>query len=136
MEILTGRILLQSGDPAGSQEFYRDILGLAVFREFGPPDAPSMVFFMGNSLLEVSGQPTQRATGPAPMQLWFQVREVVTEYDRLNQTGVTVVRAPRTEPWGLIEAWITDPDGIDIVLVQIPADHPLRRDQRPIESLQ
>jgi hypothetical protein len=26
--------------------------------------------------------------------------------------------------------WIEDPDGIRIVLVEIPADHPLRRDQR------
>jgi hypothetical protein len=30
----------------------------------------------------------------------------------------------------LIEMWIEDPDGIRIVLVEVPADHPLRRDQR------
>jgi hypothetical protein len=29
----------------------------------------------------------------------------------------------------LIEMWIQDPDGIQIVLVEVPADHPLRRDQ-------
>ncbi len=27
------------------------------------------------------------------------------------------VRAPRTEPWGLVEMWIEDPDGVGIVLV-------------------
>jgi len=27
--------------------------------------------------------------------------------------------------------WIEDPDGIRIVLVEVPAGHPLRRDQRP-----
>ncbi|MGO8882593.1 MAG: VOC family protein, partial [Streptosporangiaceae bacterium] len=32
--------------------------------------------------------------------------------------------------WGLIEMWIEDPDGIRIVLVEVPADHPLRRDPR------
>jgi hypothetical protein len=27
--------------------------------------------------------------------------------------------------------WIQDPDGIRIVLVEVPAGHPLRRDPRP-----
>jgi hypothetical protein len=31
----------------------------------------------------------------------------------------------------LIEMWIEDPDGIPVVLVEVPPDHPLRRDQRP-----
>jgi hypothetical protein len=26
--------------------------------------------------------------------------------------------------------WIEDPDGVRIVLVEVPADHPLRRDKR------
>jgi hypothetical protein len=26
--------------------------------------------------------------------------------------------------------WIEDPDGVRIVLVETPADHPLRRDRR------
>jgi hypothetical protein len=26
--------------------------------------------------------------------------------------------------------WIEDPDGVRIVLVEVPADHPLRRDPR------
>jgi hypothetical protein len=34
------------------------------------------------------------------------------------------------EPWGLTEMWIEDPDGVPIVLVEVPADHPLRRDPR------
>jgi hypothetical protein len=27
--------------------------------------------------------------------------------------------------------WIQDPDGVRIVLVEVPAGHPLRRDPRP-----
>lgn len=30
----------------------------------------------------------------------------------------------------LLEMWIEDPDGVAIVLVEVPAEHPLRRDQR------
>jgi hypothetical protein len=27
--------------------------------------------------------------------------------------------------------WLEDPDGVPIVLVEVPADHPVRRDPRP-----
>jgi hypothetical protein len=30
--------------------------------------------------------------------------------------------------------WIEDPDGARIVLVEIPADHPLRRDPRSLPA--
>ena len=40
------------------------------------------------------------------------------------------MREPRREAWGLEKTWIADPDGVRIVLVEIPEDHPLRRDQR------
>src|SRR5690625_7467587 len=56
-----------------SHEFYGQTLGLAVYREFGPPDHPSAVYFMGNGLLEVSGHATSsEATGASLMSLWLQ----------------------------------------------------------------
>jgi len=30
--------------------------------------------------------------------------------------------------------WIQDPDGIQIVLVEVPAEHPLRRDPRSLSA--
>ena len=128
MEVLSSRILLRPSDPDRSQRFYRDTLGLAVYRQFGTPDAPGLVFFLGNGLLEVSG----RATDPPGegIALWMQVRDVHAEHRRLLDAGVTIVREPRLEAWGLIELWVADPDGVRIVLVQIPDDHPLRRDRR------
>ena len=44
--------------------------------------------------------------------------------------GVALARQPVLEPWGLLEAWVEDPDGVRIHLVEVPADHPLRRDTR------
>jgi predicted enzyme related to lactoylglutathione lyase len=85
------------------------------------------VFFLGNGLLELSGQSDEPPRGLA---LWVQVRDVTAEHARLASAGVPVLRPPQAEPWGLIEMWIADPDGMRIVLVEIPADHPLRRDQR------
>ena len=44
----------------------------------------------------------------------------------LSSRGVPITREPRREPWGLIEMWIEDPDGVAICVVQIPEDHPMR----------
>jgi predicted enzyme related to lactoylglutathione lyase len=128
MEVLSSRILLRPVDKARSVHFYRDVLGLAVYREFGPPDDPGVVFFLGSGYLEVSGRSVD-STGHQLM-LWLQVRDVTAEHARLAAAGVPVIREPVTEPWGLIEMWIADPDGVRIVLVEVPADHPLRRDRR------
>src|SRR5688572_9101493 len=48
MEVLSSRILLRPSDSARSQAFYGDVLGLAVYRQFGPPERPGLVFFLGN----------------------------------------------------------------------------------------
>lgn len=128
MEILGSRVLLHPTDPARSRAFYRETLGLAVFREFGDPDDPGVVFFLGSGLLELSGR-GEAAPGPG-VALWLQVRDAHAECARLAAAGVPVLRQPRTEPWGLVEGWIADPDGLRIVLVEVPADHPLRRDTR------
>ncbi|PRZ42870.1 putative enzyme related to lactoylglutathione lyase [Antricoccus suffuscus] len=132
MEILSSRVLIRPSDPAASRRFYRDVLGLAIYREFGDPASPSMVFFLGNGLLEVSG--TKEDIDPRGVSLWLQVRDVAAEQQRLTDAGVQILRAPKQEFWGLIEMWIADPDGIKIVIVQIPDDHPLRRDQRNLTS--
>ncbi len=60
----------------------------------------------------------------------IQVRDIHAEHARLAAVGIPVVREPAAEPWGLIEMWIEDPDGIRIVLAEVPAGHPLRRDPR------
>jgi catechol 2,3-dioxygenase-like lactoylglutathione lyase family enzyme len=129
VDVLSSRILLRPGDLDRSRRFYRDLLGLAVYREFGPPDDPELVFFLGQGLLEVSGH-AAGLPGRSVM-IWIQVRDIHAEHARLAAAGVPIVREPVAEPWGLIEMWIEDPDGIRIVLVEVPADHPLRRDPRP-----
>jgi len=123
VDVLSSRILLRPSSLDRSRRFYRDLLGLAICREFGPPDDPGLVFFLGQGLLEVSGH----AAGPPgrSVLIWIQVRDVHAEHVRLAAAGVPIIREPAAEPWGLIEMWIEDPDGVRIVLVEVPADHPL-----------
>jgi predicted enzyme related to lactoylglutathione lyase len=128
MEVLSSRILLRPADLDRSRRFYRDVLGLAIYREFGPPADPGLVFFLGSGFLEVSGRPAENQG--SSLTIWLQVRDVRAEHERLAAAGVRVLREPVAEPWGLIEMWIEDPDGVRLVLVEVPADHPIRRDQR------
>ena len=130
MDILSSRILLRPSGLDPSRRLYRDARGLALYREFGPPDDPGVVFFPGPGLPEVSGH----AAGPPgrPVMIWIQVRDIRAGHARLAAAAVRIIREPATEPWGLIEMWIEDPDGIRIVLAEVPADHPRRRDHRPV----
>ncbi len=130
MDILAGRILLHPLDLDVTLAFYRDGLGLAVSREFGEGDHRGVVFFFGGGFLEVSG--TGPPTGRPGVGLWLQVRSMQDTLDELASRGVELARAPVLEPWGLIEAWLDDPDGVRIHLVEVPADHPLRRDLRAV----
>lgn len=131
MDILSSRILLHPADLDRTLAFYRDGLGLAVAREFGDGDHRGVVFFAGGGLLEVSGGGTG---GPGPgrpgIALWLQVRSADGAAADLAARGITLTRPPVLEPWGLVEAWVDDPDGVRIHLVEVPEDHPLRRDTR------
>jgi predicted enzyme related to lactoylglutathione lyase len=125
MEVLSSRVLLRPTDFGRSLAFYGDTLGLAVYREYGEGDSRGVVFFTGGGFLEISG----RADPPvAPnLALWFQVRDVDAAHAELAAKGAEVLRRPVTEPWGLREMWVSDPDGLRVAIIEVPADHPLRR---------
>jgi len=127
MEVLASRVLLLSADPERLQAFYRDQLGLPIHREY----PGGIVFFAGNGLIEISSHMKTDAPDPTSNAvLWLQVRDAEATEKQFRDRGVTVKREPRTEPWGLIEMHAEDPDGRTIIVVEIPADHPLRKDTR------
>jgi predicted enzyme related to lactoylglutathione lyase len=124
VHVLSSRILLRPRDPERSRAFYGGDLGLAVYREFGTGPERGTVYFLGGGFLELSGRSEE---GPSPaVRLWLQVEDAGAAHEELRGKGVTIVRPPVTEPWGLVEMWISDPDGTEIVLVEVPAEHPLR----------
>jgi catechol 2,3-dioxygenase-like lactoylglutathione lyase family enzyme len=127
MEILASRMLFRPADYQRSVDFYRDGIGLAIAREYGA----GTVFYAGQSLIELAGHGAPPA-GPAPFPgaLWLQVRDVYTTEYELASRGVEIAREARREPWGLHEMQVTDPDGVTLIFVQVPDDHPLRRDTR------
>ena len=56
--------------------------------------------------------------------LWLQVRSLDAAVAELSERGVVMVRPPQREAWGLVEAWIDDPDGLRIHLVEVPPTTP------------
>jgi len=121
VEVLQSRVLYRPVDYGRSVAFYRDVLGLHIFREW----VSGTVFFLGGGLLELS-----RSAGPVTddkVSLWLQVRSVDVEFARLAAEGVEIVEPPVDEPWGLREGRIRDPDGLMLVLVEVLPDHPMRR---------
>ncbi|MBQ0985719.1 VOC family protein [Streptomyces sp. F63] len=124
VHVLSSRILVCPTDPDRSRAFYGEDLGLAVHREFGTGTERGTVYFLGGGFLEVSGR---SETPPAPgLRLWLQVGDAAAAHRELSARGVEILRPPVREPWGLIEMWIADPDGVRICVVEIPADHPMR----------
>jgi catechol 2,3-dioxygenase-like lactoylglutathione lyase family enzyme len=102
MDVLSSRVLLHPTDPERSRAFYRDTLGLAIYREFGGGPERGTVFFLGGGFLELSGR---AAAPPAPgMALWLQVRELAA--------------ARRGARW----AWRADPAGAEAGAVGVAGD--------------
>ncbi|MFE9326208.1 VOC family protein [Nocardia sp. NPDC052278] len=126
MDILSSRVILRPADYQVTLAFYRDGLGLAIAREY----PGGTVFFAGQSLVEVAAHGGSGKSTTFEGALWLQVRDISDAAAELALKGIRIEREPVREPWGLIEMWVRDPDGVPIVLVEVPAEHPIRRDSR------
>ena len=125
MEVLSSRVLLHPKDFERSLRFYSESLGLHIYREWGSGSNRGVVFFLGGGFLELSG--SSHTTANENVGLWLQVRDVDAVGDALKETREEVIELPTDKPWGLREMQIRDPDGLRIVIVEVPENHPLRR---------
>ena len=126
MEVLASRLILHASDMAQSRHFYEQVLGLRIFHEYGDGSAVvGVVYFLGCGFLELSGATPARAKGFST--LWLQVPDVSREEMRLRGLGVPLGAPASRKAWGLIELPLADPDGHAVILVEVPADHFLRR---------
>jgi uncharacterized glyoxalase superfamily protein PhnB len=84
-----------------------------------------VVFLLGGGFLELSGY--SRTEASESVGLWLQVRDVDAVGHELEGAGVDIIEPPTNKAWGLREMQIRDPDGLIIVIVEVPETHPLRR---------
>lgn len=130
MDVLSSRIILRPRDYERTLAFYRDLLGLAIAREY----PGGTVFFAGQTLIEVAAHGGTGSSNTFEGALWLQVRDLTAIEADLRARGVAIDRPARRESWGLDEMWSHDPDGVAIVFVQVPEDHPIRRDSRSTDG--
>jgi predicted enzyme related to lactoylglutathione lyase len=125
VHILQSRLLLRPADLDRSITFYEGQLGLARYREWGESPHRGVVYFLGGGYLELSEG--AGADAPRGVRLWLQVADATAAHAELLAAGVRIVAPPARKPWGLIELEIDDPDGLRLVVIETPIDHPLRR---------
>jgi predicted enzyme related to lactoylglutathione lyase len=125
MEVLASRVLVRPTDFERSFRFYAENLGLHVYREWGRGSTRGVVFFLGGGFIELSG--SSRTGASESVSLWLQVRDVNAVGEELEEAGVDIIELPTDKPWGLREMQVRDPDGLRIVIVEVPETHPLRR---------
>ena len=126
MEVLSSRVLVRPTDFERSFRFYAECLGLHVYREWSSGSTRrGVVFFLGGGFLELSG--SSRTGASESVGLWLQVPDVDAVGHELEKAGVDIIELPTDKPWGLREMQIRDPDGLRIVIVEVPETHPLRR---------
>jgi len=125
MEVLSSRVLLHPTDFQRSFRFYAESLGLHVYREWSSGSTRGVVFFLGGGFLELSG--SSRTGTSESVGVWLQVPDVDAVGHELEEAGVDIIEVPTDKPWGLREMQVQDPDGLRIVIVEVPESHPLRR---------
>jgi predicted enzyme related to lactoylglutathione lyase len=125
MEVLSSRVLLRPSNFERSFRFYAQTLGLHIYREWRSGSTRGVVFFIGGGFLELSG--SSDVPSSEKVSLWLQVRDVDAVRRELEDSGVDIVEAPVDKPWGLREIRLQDPDGVELIIVEVPKDHPLRR---------
>lgn len=123
VHVLSSRVLLRPTDPERSRTFYGELLGLPVYREFGTGPERGTVYFLGGGHLEVSGRSETPSRPPCGCGSRSRTPRPPTRSWRPRGRGPA---AAGEGALGLVEMWIEDPDGVRIVLVEVPADHPMR----------
>ena len=108
-------------DIAGSFQFYREALELAVIRVPGENQAQLRA---GDTILTLLERhkfdeslgiktPKNNADG---IVLQFQVSDVQASYAAALSAGAQMVRSPRRTPWHTLSAFLRDPDGVLVEL--------------------
>ena len=111
-----------------SLAFYLDILGLPLNHRTAEyaqlaTGVTRLSLYSREAMQETLGRTLLVPDTAAPaFELGFRVEDVDAAYDELVSRGVPGVTPPHTRPWGQRTAYVQDPDGVLIELVQDPKD--------------
>jgi catechol 2,3-dioxygenase-like lactoylglutathione lyase family enzyme len=130
VHVLQSRVRLRPADLDAAVAFYEHRLGLVRYREWGRAPHRGIVYFLGGGFLELT-EGGDADEPPRGVRLWLQVGDARSARDELAAADVPIAQEPERKPWGLIEFTVHDPDGLGLVVIETPIDHPLRRRADP-----
>lgn len=117
--------ILHAGDLQRSLRFYRDELGFTLEYRWPVKGDPEYLYLERESSGLGIGRPDKSAHGlpvragpPATFTLCVYVSDLDALYARLLEHGVAGRAAPADKPWGERIAFVGDPDGYPILLIQ------------------
>ena len=128
MATTVGQYCIYVSDIENSERFYTDIIGLKVQSRTEIPDVHEVVLAadVGGGRLQLAerysgGQDIDH--GFALWKIYMNVDDCVAVHDRAVAAGYTSTRAPqKLDRWPVTVAFILDPDGYSIELVQTHQD--------------
>jgi len=125
------RVALTTGDYERLTKFYCDGLGLEPAQFWNNGQGRALILDMGGATLEIFDEAQAEtidrieAGGRVSGQIRFalQVPDLKAAMERLLAHGATLVHPPVVTPWGDHNVRFQDPDGLQITLFQVAADH-------------
>lgn len=109
-------ILIYTKKPKETASFYTDLLGLEVAHKEGE----DMIWLAlpGNEASLFLHKSDEDFPESSSVQLVFQVPNVEALVRRIKEAGLSVIREPQKQPYGVLEASVCDPEGRVVWLVE------------------
>lgn len=124
-------VVLIVADVDRSLAFYTGVIGLRLGHRSGPyaqldTGTTRIALYQREAMAATLGRPLRPADPDAPaFEIGFKVAGIDVAYAELTAAGATPVCPPVDRPWGQRTAYVADPDGYLIELVDIPEDPPV-----------
>ncbi|RMH39772.1 MAG: lactoylglutathione lyase [Gammaproteobacteria bacterium] len=121
--------MIRTNDPEGSIRFYCDGLGLQLLRTKEVPEGRFTLYFLGESeaspMIELTYNWDEReyTSGDQFGHLAFGCEDIYAACEHLQSMGVAILRPPRDGRM----AFVKDPNGISIELLQMGAPLPAKQ---------
>lgn len=116
-------VVLIVDDIDKAQRFYTETLGLPLKHRRGDYaqmalSGTRLALFSRKAMGSVLGDALGPETSAAKFELGFKVEDCDAAFEELVACGVPAITAPETRSWGQRTAYVADPDGNLIELVQ------------------
>ncbi|MBN1178728.1 MAG: VOC family protein [Anaerolineae bacterium] len=117
------RLIFRAKEYEAAVAFYKDGLELPVVGAWdrGPAERGTL-FQAASGVIEVlAAPPGQMYVQPQAIEIAYEVENVDTWYEKVQEKGLAIRGELANKPWGHRSFSLTDPDGIKVILYSVIA---------------